>query len=267
MSRTCEDIDEATLSYAEIKAVATGNPLIKEKMELDNDLQRLKLLKASYDSQRYTFQDDFMLRYPKLIKAAEEKLKCVRTDIEARDKELLKGDEFAIKLGNMTYTERSDGGTAMLEMLSRCKSGDTYGLGSFRGFELLIEKNYMGVNYMILRGKTEYKVEMSTSPVGNMIKLDNLFNSLKENEEFLIKKIEQYKRDLESSKAEYEKPFAYEKELKDKLKRQAELNAMLDLEKSIDTDAEVICPPENEKSGKVAEDISEYREDENRGRR
>lgn len=267
VSRTCEDIDEATLSYAEIKAVATGNPLIKEKMELDNDLQRLKLLKASYDSQRYTFQDDFMLRYPKLIKAAEEKLKCVRTDIEARDKELLKGDEFAIKLGNMTYTERSDGGTAMLKMLSRCKSGDTYGLGSFRGFELLIEKNYMGVNYMILRGKTEYKVEMSTSPVGNMIKLDNLFNSLNENEEFLIKKIEQYKRDLESSKAEYEKPFAYEKELKDKLKRQAELNAMLDLEKSIDTDAEVICPPENEKSGKVAEYISEYREDENRGRR
>ena len=267
VSRTCEDIDEATLSYAEIKAVATGNPLIKEKMELDNDLQRLKLLKASYDSQRYTFQDDFMLRYPKLIKAAEEKLKCVRTDIEARDKELLKGDEFAIKLGNMTYTERSDGGTAMLKMLSRCKSGDTYGLGSFRGFELLIEKNYMGVNYMILRGKTEYKVEMSTSPVGNMIKLDNLFNSLSENEEFLNKKIEQYKRDLESSKAEYEKPFAYEKELKDKLKRQAELNAMLDLEKSIDTDAEVICPPENEKSGKVAEDISEYREDENRGRR
>ena len=267
VSRTCEDIDEATLSYAEIKAVATGNPLIKEKMELDNDLQRLKLLKASYDSQRYTFQDDFMLRYPKLIKAAEEKLKCVRTDIEARDKELLKGDEFAIKLGNMTYTERSDGGTAMLKMLSRCKSGDTYGLGSFRGFELLIEKNYMGVNYMILRGKTEYKVEMSTSPVGNMIKLDNLFNSLNENEEILIKKIEQYKRDLESSKAEYEKPFAYEKELKDKLKRQAELNAMLDLEKSIDTDAEVICPPENEKSGKVAEDILEYREDENRGRR
>ena len=72
---------------------------------------------------------------------------------------------------------------------------------------------------MILRGKTEYKVEMSTSPVGNMIKLDNLFNSLSENEEFLNKKIEQYKRDLESSKAEYEKPFAYEKELKDKLKK------------------------------------------------
>lgn len=264
VSRTCEDIDEAVLSYAEIKAVATGNPLIKEKMELDNDLQRLKLLKASYDSQRYTFQDNFMIKYPKLIKAAEEKLECVKYDMETRDKELLKGDEFAITLGNMTYTERSDGGTAMLEMLSKCKSGETYGLGSFRGFELFIEKNYMGVNYMILRGKTEYKAEMSTSPVGNMIKLDNLFNSLSENEEFLNKKIEQYKRDLEASKEEYEKPFAYEKELKDKLNRQSELNAMLDLEKSID--AKIICQPENEKSGKVAEDIPEYTKDENRGR-
>ena len=264
VSRTCEDIDEAVLSYAEIKAVATGNPLIKEKMELDNDLQRLKLLKASYDSQRYTFQDNFMIKYPKLIKAAEEKLECVKYDMETRDKELLKGDEFAITLGNMTYTERSDGGTAMLEMLSKCKSGETYGLGSFRGFELFIEKNYMGVNYMILRGKTEYKAEMSTSPVGNMIKLDNLFNSLSENEEFLNKKIEQYKRDLESSKEEYEKTFAYEKELKDKLNRQSELNAVLDLEKSID--AKIICQPENEKSGKVAEDIPEYTKDENRGR-
>lgn len=264
VSRTCEDIDEATLSYAEIKAVATGNPLIKEKMELDNDLQRLKLLKASYDSQRYTYQDNFMIKYPKLIKAAEEKLECVKYDIETRDKELLKGDEFAITLGNMTYTERSEGGTAMLEMLSKCKSGETYGLGSFRGFELFIEKNYMGVNYMILRGKTEYKAEMSTSPVGNMIKLDNLFNILSENEEFLNKKIEQYKRDLESSKEEYEKPFAYEKELKDKLNRQSELNAMLDLEKSID--AKIICQPENEKSGKVAEDIPKYTKDENRGR-
>lgn len=178
VSRTCEDIDEATLSYAEIKAVATGNPLIKEKMELDNELQRLKLLKANYDSQRYTFQDNFIIKYPKLIQAAEEKLKCVKYDIEARDKELLKGDEFAITIGKITYDERSEGGTALLEAVSKSKSGDTYEIGSFRGFALLVEKNYMGINYMILRGKTEYKAEMSTSPVGNMIKLDNLFNNL-----------------------------------------------------------------------------------------
>lgn len=253
VSRTCEDIDEATLSYAEIKAVATGNPLIKEKMEVDNELQRLKILKASYDSQRYTFQDNFMIKFPKLIKAAEEKIECVRKDIELRNAERVKSEEFSIIIGNMLYTERNDGGTAMLEEISKYKAGDIYEIGKFRGFNLLVEKNYMGINFLILQGKNEYKAEMSTSAVGNMIKLDNMFNNIEENEEFLKKKIEQYKRDLESSKIEYEKPFVYAEELKEKLKRQAELNAMLDLEKNIgeeikETEKEEIYSREGEKN-------------------
>ncbi|MGC6173963.1 helicase-related protein [Lacrimispora sp. 38-1] len=230
VSRTCEDIDEATLSYAEIKAVATGNPLIREKMELDNDVQRLKLLKSSYDGQRYSLQDNYMVRFPKLIKAAEEKLACVREDIKVRDKELITSPEFAIKVGIATFTERVDGGTAMLEAISKCKTGDIYPIGWYHGFELLAEKNFMGTNYMVLRGKTEYKAELSTSPVGNMVKLENTFNSLQENEDFLLKKIDQYQRDMESSKSEYEKPFQYEQELKEKIIRQYELNARLDLE-------------------------------------
>ncbi len=230
VSRTCEDIDEATLSYAEIKAVATGNPLIREKMELDNDVQRLKLLKSSYDSQRYGLQDNFMIRFPKLIKAAEEKLSCVREDIKMCDEQITMAPEFTIMIGKVTYTERVDGGTAMLEAISKCKTGDVYPIGKFKGFELLVEKNYMGINYMLLRGKTEYKVELSTSSVGNMVKLENAFNSLSEHEEFLIKKIDQYERDMEQSKQEYEKPFTYESELKEKLARQFELNAQLDLE-------------------------------------
>ena len=253
VSRTCEDIDEATLSYAEIKAVATGNPLIKEKMEVDNELQRLKVLKASYDSQRYTFQDNFMIKFPKLIKAAEEKIECVRKDIELRNAERVKSEEFSITIGNMLYSERNDGGTAMLEEISKYKAGDTYEIGKFRGFNLLVEKNYMGINFLILQGKNEYKAEMSTSAVGNMIKMDNMFNNIEENEEFLKKKIEQYKRDLESSKIEYEKPFVYEEELKEKLKRQAELNSMLDLEKNIgeeikETEKEEIYSREGEKN-------------------
>lgn len=230
VSRTCEDIDEATLSYAEIKAVATGNPLIREKMELDNDVQRLKLLKSSYDSQRYGLQDNFMIRFPKLIKAAEEKLSCVREDIKMRDEQITMAAEFTIMIGKVTYAERVDGGTAMIEAISKCKTGDVYPIGKFKEFELLVEKNYMGINYMLLRGKTEYKVELSTSPVGNMVKLENAFNSLSEHEDFLIKKIDQYERDMEQSKQEYEKPFTYESELKEKLARQFELNAQLDLE-------------------------------------
>ncbi len=257
VSRTCEDIDEATLSYAEIKAVATGNPLIKEKMEIDNDVQRLKLLKASYDNQRYALQDNFMIRYPKLIKAANEKLACVREDIKLRDKELLEHPDFAITVGKFTYTERADGGAVMLEAVSKCKTGDTTALGSFHGFELLVEKNFMGVNYLILRGKTEYKVELSTSPVGNMVKLENCFNGIHENEEYLLKKIEQYENDLAASKEEYEKPFMHEEELSQKLARQFELNAQLDLENEKVADAD-LGGIEEEKSMNVAENQLPY---------
>ena len=200
VSRSCEDIDEATLSYAEIKAVATGNPLIKEKMEIDNDVQRLKLLKASYDNQRYGLQDNFMIKYPKLIKTATEKLANVREDVKARDKELIDNPEFAITIGKATYTERVDGGTMMLEAISKCKTGETTAIGKFHGFELLVEKNFLGINYMVLQGKTEYKAELSTSPVGSMVKLENLFNGLHENIDFLEKKIEQYQNDLEASR-------------------------------------------------------------------
>lgn len=157
-------------------------------MEIDNDVQRLKLLKASYDNQQYALQDNFMIRYPKLIKAANEKLACVREDIKLRDKELLEHPDFAITVGKFTYTERADGGAVMLEAVSKCKTGDTTALGSFHGFELHVEKNFMGVNYLILRGKTEYKVELSTSPVGNMVKLENCFNGIHENEEYLLKR-------------------------------------------------------------------------------
>ena len=258
VSRTCEDIDEATLSYAEIKAVATGNPLIREKMEVDNEVQRLKLLKANYDNQRYGLQDNFMLRYPKLIRAAEEKLACVREDVRERDRQLVNSAEFAITIGNAVYTERVDGGTMMLEAVSKCKTGETTPIGSFHGFELLAEKNFMGTNYMVLRGKTEYKAELSTSPVGSMVKLENLFNGLQENVDFLEKKIEQYQNDMRASKEEYEKPFAHEAELQEKLKRQCELNAQLDLGNDQSVDADIGIPQENRDRAEVAEEQQVY---------
>lgn len=264
VSRTCEDIDEATLSYAEIKAVATGNPLIREKMELDNDVQRLKLLKASYDNQRYGLQDNFMIRYPKLIKAATEKLACVREDIKARNRELLEHPDFAITVGKFQYTERADGGTVMLEAISKCKTGETTHLGFFHGFELLVEKNFMGTNYMVLRGKTEYKAELSTSPVGNMVKLENLFHGISESEEFLLKKIEEYEHDMAASKAEYEKPFAHEEELREKLARQFELNAQLDLENEKVADADIGGMNEPEEVLNVAEKATPYQTNQRR---
>ena len=259
VSRSCEDIDEATLSYAEIKAVATGNPLIKEKMEIDNEVQRLKLLKASYDNQRYGLQDNFMIRYPKLIATATEKLACVREDVRVRDEELIRNPEFAITVGKATYTERVDGGKMMLEAISKCKTGETTTIGAFHGFELLVEKNFLGINYLVLRGKTEYKAELSTSPVGNMVKLENLFNGLHEHVDFLEKKIEQYQNDLKASKTEYEKPFAYSRELEEKLARQCELNAQLDLENAKAVDADLGGVDEKTQETPRAEYVAEDR--------
>ena len=128
-----------------------------------------------------------------------------------------------------------------------------------------MEKNFLGINYMVLRGKTEYKAELSTSPVGSMVKLENLFNGLHENIDFLEKKIEQYQNDLEASKAEYDKPFAYSKELEEKLSRQCELNAQLDLENAKAVDADLSGPEEEreadermESAAIVAEDKGSY---------
>ncbi len=230
VSRSCEDVDEATLSYAEIKAVATGNPMIKEKMEIDNDVQRLKMLRATYDSQRYAMQDSFMVKFPKLIAAAEEKLKCVHEDVRERDKKLLAGADFSIKVGGITFTERVDGGTAFLSAAGKCMTGTTAEVAEYKGFSVLVEKNFMGADYLVLRGKTEYKAELSASPVGCMTRLENLFNGIQGNIGFLEERLEKYRLDMEQAKIEYGKPFQYEEELKTKLARQFELNNLLDLE-------------------------------------
>ena len=192
-----------------------------------------------------------MIRYPKLIKAAQEKLCCVKEDIKLRDAELIQNPDFSITIGRASFEERVDGGTVMLEAISKCKTGEINPIGQFHQFELLVEKNFMGTNYLVLRGKTDYKAELSTSPVGNMVKLENLFSGIHENEEFLLKKIDQYQNDLDASKSEYEKPFAYETELKEKLARQYELNAQLNLENGKVEDVDLSATKEELDEGNI----------------
>ncbi|MGN0154646.1 MAG: DEAD/DEAH box helicase family protein [Lachnospiraceae bacterium] len=258
VSRSCEDIDEATLSYAEIKAVATGNPLIKEKMELDNDVQRLKLLKSAYDSQHYALQDSFMVKYPKLIATASEKLECVKQDVKARDAMIVAEPDFAIKVGGMTFTERADGGTAMLAAASKCKTGTITDIGEYKGFTIAVEKNFMGANYVLLRGKMEYRMDLSTSPVGSMVRLENAFNEMQQKITFFEQKLEEYHRDMEAAKRDYEKPFEYALELEEKLKRQFALNTELDLENKKVSDVDLTEEKEQDGVTKVAEKGNVY---------
>lgn len=255
VSRSCEDIDEATLSYAEIKAVATGNPLIKEKMQIDNDVQRLKLLKSSYDSQHYALQDAFMVKYPKLIATAKEKLACVREDVKARDAALSEEPDFAIRVGGMTFTERTDGGTAMLAAASKCKNGEITDIGEYKGFTIAVEKNFMGANYIHLKGKTSYRMDLSTSPVGSMVRLENTFQEIQSKIPFYEQRLEEYHRDMEAARRDYEKPFEHAEELEQKLKRQFELNTELDLENKKVEDVDLT----EEKADKVAEPGSDYK--------
>ncbi len=259
VSRTCEDIDEAALSYAEIKAVATGSPLIREKMQLENDVQRLRMLKSSYDSQRYSLQDNFIIRYPGLIRAAEEKLACVREDAKTVEASFLAEPDFAITIdaawNHGTFRERTDGGMALLQAVSQCKKGETTHIGSFKGFKLLIEKNFIGTNYMVLRGKNDYRAEFSASHVGNMVKLENLCHGILAEIPILERQIEAYRRDLEQSRLEYEKPFLQGEELKEKTARLNELNVQLDLENGKREEASL----QEEPGGAKVAETGEYR--------
>jgi superfamily II DNA/RNA helicase len=239
VSRTHEDVDEATLSYAEIKAVATGNPLIKEKMEVDNEVQRLRLLKSSFESKKYSLQDNFMIRFPRLIAAAREKREQVAEDVKRRDAALLAGGEFEIEVGGKAFTERVEAGTELLKQAAGLNVGERKRVGRFRGFEVYAEKTVLGLKNLILKGKAEYQTDLSTSPVGNAVKIENLFNSIQETAKILEGKIEGYENDVAASKEEYEKPFAYEEEYRRLLSRQLELNAALDLENKGVIDADL----------------------------
>ncbi len=249
VSRTCEDIDEATLSYAEIKAVATGNPRIKEKMQLENDVQRLKVLKSSYDRQHYALEDNIMIHFPKKITEAQGRLTCMREDIAAAEAAFLAEPDFSITVGNKRYTERAEGGSAVMEAACECEKKETVHAGKYRCFELYLEKDAFGNKSMILRGRTDHRTDLSSSPVGNMVRLENVVEGMKQTAKDLEIRIEQYQRDMEQSKQEYGKPFSQEAELTEKLARLNELNAELDLENGAVQEIPAEIPtPENDRA-------------------
>ena len=206
--------------------------------EVDNDVQRLKLLKSSYDSQRYKLQDNFMIKYPKMIQAAKEKLQRVSSDAGKVVAELKQQSDFGITLNGVFMDNRTDAGNLIIHMIQELKGMEEKVIGSYRGFDLAVLKDALGLKKIVLKGAGDYDTLISTSPVGLIVRLENLFEQIPERETFLKKKIENYERDMESSKEQYEKPFEYEEELNRKLARQSELNNLLDLEngKGVDED-------------------------------
>ena len=231
VTRTCEDIDAAALSYAEIKAVATGNPLIKEKMEVDSSVQRLRLLKSSYDRSRYSLQDNYMVKFPSQIKKYEEKLKTTEADIEFMNQHRrnISDDTFLMEINGTVYDERNAAGEAIISVLTNMKQdGERKAIGHYFGFKVIVEKTYFET-YVGLENNGMYRTESSSSPVGVTVRLDHIFTELSSIRERVIFNLEKCQQELDASKREYEKPFAYATELEKMLKRQVELNNILDI--------------------------------------
>jgi len=232
VARSCEDVDEVVLSYAEVKALATGNPLIKEKMDIDNDVNRLSVLKMSFNHNKFKMEDNFLFKYPKLIQEFEEKVLNIQKDIEIRDN--FKSDEFMIQIDGVPYDKREDAGTVINAIATSIKEKEVV-IGRFQGFDVSLRRTILGNNLeMQLIGSHKHAVELGSSSHGNIIRMENTLSSLDGKIERYTQQIENFKSDCEKSKAEFEKEFPYESELTEKLSRQSELNALLDLSKSHD---------------------------------
>ena len=235
--RSCEDIDEAALSYAEVKALATGNPYIKEKMDLDIQVSKLKLLKANHTSQRYRREDNIAKHYPMQITALKERLEGYRADIQtyAAHKPVDK-DAFSMKIGNRTYTDKKEAGAALIDMCRSAKQPNmAVTIGEFQGFKMSVSFDSFFSKFTIsLKGSLSHEVEIGADPLGNLQRLSNALEGMTGKMTDVEQKLSNVEHQLETAKVEVTKPFAQEQELAEKLERLAELNALLNMDEKGD---------------------------------
>lgn len=231
--RNCEDIDEAVLSFAEVKALATGNPLIKEKMEIDNDVAQLKVLKAGYDSNKYKNQDLINIFIPQKIKSLENDIKDLSLDIEKRDKN--KKEEFEIKLENKIFDDKEFAGETLKIILKNINTDiSEKKIGEYKGFDIIADLSSYDFSHeknLILKGEKTYKIELGDSGIGNIQRIENVLKSLESKIEVKKTYLEEQHNNLLQAKDELKKPFHKEEELQSKLKRQTELNNQLEIGK------------------------------------
>lgn len=228
LARACEDVDETVLNFAEIKAVASGNPLIMEKMQVDNEVTKLRVLKSAYEGKRYLLQDAFTFQYPQRIAAREKELGKLETDIRIRNEEMEKNPMFEIVLRGKQFKEHKEAGEFLRAVIENTVLYEEVEIGTYKGFEVALAKDSMGADLHI-KGSQTYKVEIKKSDSGNMVRLENTINGLDKEAEKIREKIASYQMEIENAKIEYEKAFPYEELLKEKLKRQTEINTQLEI--------------------------------------
>ncbi len=247
--RSCEDIDEAALTYAEVKALATGNPYIKEKMDLDIQVSKLKLLKQNHTSQKYRLEDNIVKHYPVQIAAMKERLAGYRADIQTyAQNKFPDKDTFSIKIGNRVYTDKKEAGAALIDMCRSAKQPNmAVTIGEYQGFKMSVSFDSFFSKFTLnLKGSISHEVEIGADPLGNLQRLSNALEGMDKRMGEVAQKLENVEHQLETAKVEVKKPFAQEAELAEKLERLTELNALLNMDEKGGDGIDLDDAPEND---------------------
>ena len=250
--RSAEDIDETALSYAEIKMLATGNPYIKEKMDLDIQVQKLKLLKSNFLSEKYALEDKVIKYYPQRITALENRIEGLKQDVETAKQHPKPTDDcfVGMEVKGVFYSEKAEAGKAIIEACKKMSSPEPIPLGKYRGFDTELLFNSTERTYEVkLKGATSRNVTLGDDAYGNITRLDNGIEKFAESLTFAENELENTQNQFEIAKKEVQKPFAQEENLKAKLSRLDELNILLNMDK---TENEIVGgePDEGEKPQK-----------------
>ncbi len=231
--RSCDDIDEAALSYAEVKALCTGNPYIKEKMDLDIQVSKLKLLKANHTSQRYRLEDNIASHYPKQITSMKERITGYQADIQMyQEQKPAEKEHFSMKIGEHIFTDKKEAGMALIDICRNTKQSNTpTEIGAYLGFQMSVSFDTFASKFKLhLKGNMTHSIEIGADPLGNLQRVHNHLEAMERKKAEVEQKLTNVEKQLEIAKIEVTKPFAQEQELADKLERLAQLNALLNMD-------------------------------------
>jgi hypothetical protein len=231
--RSCDDMDEDALSYAEIKALCAGNPLIAEKMNLDIEVAKLKMLKADHQSQKYRLEDNLLQKFPQNIGAAKGAIEGYKSDMVRLSENTQKPDEgiSPMKIGGKTYTDRKDAGTALIEACRKTNVHVPEKVGEYRGFDIIASFDMRLSTYKLdLKGALSHSVTLGSDPVGNTQRIDNTLEKMSEQLQKVEQRLESLHVQVESAKQELAKPFPHEDVFAEKHARMVELDSLLSLD-------------------------------------
>ena len=256
--RSAEDIDETALSYAEIKMLATGNPYIKEKMDLDIQVQKLKLLKSNFLSEKYRLEDKIIKYYPQQITSLQNKIEGLKQDVETAKRNPKPTDDrfVGMEVNGVFYSEKAEAGKAIIEACKLMSSPEPIYLGKYRDFDMELSFDTLERTYMIkIKGSTSRNVFLGEDSYGNITRIDNGVEKFSEALSFAENELANTKAQFETAKTEVEKPFAQDEELKTKLARLDELNILLNMDK---TENEIVGGEPDESEVPPEKKVKEY---------